>query len=228
MMRKLLVVWLIVGFITLSACSNEMISGYDYEPVIEGSYNQDETYSEIIENEFIRTEDMPVSTFSTDVDTASYANVRRMVEDGILPIVDAIRIEGLINYFDYDLNSPSNDEVINVYSEFSQAPWNQEHQLLMVGLKAEEVVFEETDGMNLVFLIDVSGSMFADDKLPLLKRAFGLLIESLRPKDRISIVVYAGAAGVVLEGGDSTDKAAIYDALDDLQAGGSTAGGEGI
>ncbi len=227
-MRKMLVLVMVIGLFTLSACSS-MDQGYrDSEPYATEYYQEGETYAEIVENEFIRTEDMPVSTFSTDVDTASYANVRRMIEDGYLPEPNAVRIEEMINYFDYDVDAPDEGEVIHVFSEFSQAPWNDNHQLLMVGLKAEEVVFEETDGMNLVFLIDVSGSMSSSDKLPLLKRAFGLLIDNLRPKDRISIVVYAGAAGVVLEGGDSTNKNEIYDALDDLQAGGSTAGGEGI
>lgn len=227
-MRKMLVLVMVIGLFTLSACSSMYDMNVESEPYATEYYQEGETYAEIIENEFIRTEDMPVSTFSTDVDTASYANVRRMLEDGYLPEPNAVRIEEMINYFDYDVEAPNEGEVIHMFSEFSLAPWNDNHQLLMVGLKAEEVVFEETDGMNLVFLIDVSGSMGSNDKLPLLKRAFGLLIDNLRPKDRISIVVYAGAAGVVLEGGDSTNKDEIYDALDDLEAGGSTAGGEGI
>jgi Ca-activated chloride channel family protein len=226
-MRKMLVLWMVVGLFTLSACSAMYDMDVESEPYATEYYQEGETYAEIVENEFIRTEDMPVSTFSTDVDTASYANVRRMIEDGYLPDPNAVRIEEMINYFDYDLEA-SNDEVINVFTEYSQAPWNHDHHLLMVGLKAEEVVFEDTDGMNLVFLIDVSGSMGSNDKLPLLVRAFELLVDSLRPKDRISIVVYAGAAGVVLEGGDSANKREIYDALGSLQAGGSTAGGEGI
>jgi Ca-activated chloride channel family protein len=226
-MRKMLVLWMVVGLFTLSACSSIYEVDVESEPYATEYYQEGETYAEIVENEFIRTEDMPVSTFSTDVDTASYANVRRMIEDGYLPDPNAVRIEEMINYFDYDLEA-SNDEVINVFTEYSQAPWNHDHHLLMVGLKAEEVVFEDTDGMNLVFLIDVSGSMGSSDKLPLLVRAFELLVDNLRPKDRISIVVYAGAAGVVLEGGDSSNKREIYDALDDLEAGGSTAGGEGI
>lgn len=228
-MRKLLLLGLLFSVLTLSACSSLEDVNVAYwpsgNPVIS---EPGESYSEIIENEFIAVADMPVSTFSTDVDTASYANIRRYIDSGFLPPKDAVRIEEMINYFTYDLAAPNEDEVIKIHTELSLAPWNTNHQLLMVGLKTEEIIFEETEGMNLVFLIDVSGSMFADNKLPLLKQAMALLVEQLRPQDRISMVVYAGAAGVVLEGGDATDKEEILMALDDLQAGGSTAGGAGI
>lgn len=209
----------------LVSCASDMDGVYDnygYEPTMSSGEN----YAEIIENEFINTEDMPVSTFSSDVDTASYSNIRRMINDGFLPEPDAVRIEEMINYFDYGLDKPEEDEDIRVTSELSDAPWHDEHQLLMLGLKTEDIVFEETEGMNLVFLIDVSGSMSADDKLPLLKDAFEVLIDQLRPDDAISIVVYAGAAGVVLEGSDSETE--IRDALNNLRAGGSTAGAQGI
>lgn len=229
-MKKIVVVWMLLGLIFLSACSSEDMWGPDGWNPNEGQYEyvEGETYAEIVENEFIRTSDMPVSTFSTDVDTASYSNVRRMLQDGYLPEPNAVRIEEMINYFTYNLPKPTGDEVINIYTEYANAPWNQNHKLLMIGLTAKEVEFEESDGMNLVFLIDVSGSMFSNDKLPLLKQAMKLLVDQLRPKDRISLVVYAGAAGVVLEGGDSSNKREIINALDDLQAGGSTAGGAGI
>ena len=230
MMKKIMLVWMIAGLFLLTGCSTyDMNDPYGWNPN-QGEYEttDGETYAEIIENDFIRTSDMPVSTFSTDVDTASYSNVRRMLQDGQLPQKNAVRIEEMINYFTYDLPKPTGDEVIDIYTEYAVAPWNQNHQLLMIGLTAKEIEFEETDGMNLVFLIDVSGSMFSSDKLPLLKEAMKLLVDQLRPKDRISIVVYAGAAGIILEGGDSSDKQDIIDALDDLQAGGSTAGGEGI
>ncbi|MBU1142370.1 MAG: VWA domain-containing protein, partial [Firmicutes bacterium] len=228
-MKKMLFVFTLIGLFVFSACASydEYNDGY-----YEGEYNfekvQGETYAEIIENEFISTSDMPLSTFSTDVDTAAFSNIRRMLNDGYLPNKDVVRIEEMVNYFTYDLEAPENDEVISIYTELSQAPWNPDHQLLMIGLKAKEIQFEENEGMNLVFLIDVSGSMSSLDKLPLLKSAIRLLVDQLRPTDRISIVVYAGAAGVVLEGGDSSDKDEIFSALNQLQAGGSTAGGAGI
>jgi len=229
MMKKMLFVLVVLGLFALTACSEY---GYyediQMEPDMEYVKTEGETYAEIIENPFINTSDMPVSTFSTDVDTASYSNVRRMLNDGYLPQANAVRIEEMINYFNYDIAGPSEGEVIKISTELSQTPWNTNHQLLMIALKTEEVHYENTDGMNLVFLIDVSGSMYTSDKLPLLKSALYLLIEQLRPVDRISIVVYAGAARIVLEGGDSTDKEAITNAIESLQSGGSTAGGAGI
>ncbi len=228
-MRKLLSFGLLISVLMLSACSSYEDVNVAYLPSGNQDYYQTgESYEEIIENDFISVSDLPVSTFSTDVDTASYANLRRYIQSGELPPVDAVRIEEMINYFTYDIAGPTENEVIKIHTELSLAPWNTEHQLMMVGLKTEDIVFEETAGMNLVFLIDVSGSMFADNKLPLLKQAMALLVEQLRPQDRISMVVYAGAAGVVLEGGDATNKEEILMALDDLQAGGSTAGGAGI
>jgi len=215
---------IVIVLVLLSACTGDM--GYDMN---DGYYSEPingETYEEIVENKFIHTSDMPVSTFSSDVDTAAYANVRRMINDGYLPNPDAVRIEEMINYFNYDLDGPTEDETIHVTSELSDAPWHENHQLLMLGLKTEDIVFEETNGMNLVFLIDVSGSMTASDKLPLLKDAFEVLLDQLRPSDSISLVVYAGAAGVVLEGSDSKEE--IKDALNHLTAGGSTAGSQGI
>ena len=229
-MRKItLGLVLLMTAILLVGCTG---GGYynNYEP----SYNQTEktdsgeTFDEIIENDFILTNDMPVSTFSTDVDTASYSNIRRMLNDNRLPNKNAVRIEEMVNYFSYDFDGPKDDEVIKVHTELGQAPWQNNHQLLMIGLKTEEIDFVDAVGMNLVFLIDVSGSMYSNDKLPLLKQALKLLVENLRPIDRISIVVYAGSSGVVLEGADSSDKTAIYEAIEKLQAGGSTAGGEGI
>ncbi len=223
-MKKLSLLSLIVSvLVLLTACSGNM------DDIYNGYYSEDlsgETYEEIVENKFIHTSDMPVSTFSSDVDTAAYANIRRMINQGILPNPDAVRIEEMINYFNYDLEGPTENEAIHVTSELSDAPWHDEHQLLMLGLKTEDIVFEETNGMNLVFLIDVSGSMSAENKLPLLKDAFEVLLNQLRPSDSISIVVYAGAAGVVLEGSDSKEE--IVDALNHLSAGGSTAGSEGI
>jgi Ca-activated chloride channel homolog len=225
-MKKMIFAFVLFLLVTLSACSEDMI--YQEEPNMEYVKLDGETYAEIIENPFIRTTDMPVSTFSTDVDTAAYSNIRRMLNDGYLPLANAVRIEEMINYFSYDIAGPSADEVIKISSELSQAPWNSNHQLLMIALKTEEIHFENTEGMNLVFLIDVSGSMYSSDKLPLLKSALILLVEQLRPVDRVSIVTYAGAAQVVLEGGDSGDKQEIINAIQSLQSGGSTAGGAGI
>ncbi len=230
-MKKILTLTMFSLLFVLASCSG--MGGYSSEAyVYPNMANIDdqtgESYSEIIENEFISTEDNPVSTFSTDVDTASYSNIRRMINDRDYIDKDAVRIEEMINYFDYDLMGPQGDEPIHVTSELSVAPWNEEHQLLMVGLKAPEVVVEESEGLNLVFLIDTSGSMRNGDKLPLLKQAFTLLVEQLQPGDSISLVTYAGSTKVVLEGADNTDDGEIYDALDSLSAYGSTAGGSGI
>ncbi|MHA6731865.1 vWA domain-containing protein [Devosia sp. A369] len=173
--------------------------------------------------------DEPVSTFSIDVDTASYAYVRRLLEDGYLPGPDAVRIEELINYFPYDYKAAESAAVpfqpsVAVYP----TPWNPKTQLLQIGIKGYVPAAGEDRASNLVFLIDTSGSMDAPDKLPLLKRAFGLLVDQLSGNDSVSIVAYAGSAGVVLEPTSATDKAKILGALDQLSAGGSTAGAEGI
>lgn len=223
-MKKIVLVYMLLVLITLSGCSGMYGPDgyYDYiDPV-------GESYTEITENPFIRTADMPVSTFSTDVDTAAYSNVRRFLNSGQLPNVDAIRIEEMVNYFQYQIDGPSEDEIIHVHHEYSYAPWNPDHTLLMIGLKTEEIVYNESLPMNLVFLIDVSGSMQDYNKLPLLKESLAILVENLRPVDRISIVVYAGSSRIVLEGSDSTEKEDIMDAINQLQAGGSTAGESGI
>lgn len=173
--------------------------------------------------------DEPVSTFSIDVDTASYAYVRRLLEDGFVPEPDAVRIEELINYFPYGYAPADSAEVpfkptIGVYP----TPWNPRTQLLQIGIKGYVPPAGEDRPSNLVFLIDTSGSMDAADRLPLLKRAFGLLVDQLSANDTVSIVVYAGSAGVVLEPTAATEKARILSALDNLTAGGSTAGAAGI
>lgn len=234
-MKKLMLVLLFGLFIFMTGCAS--YDSMDIEKGVNDQYilsdpllneENNEEYGSIVENPFISTSDMSVSTFSSDVDTASYSNVRRMLNDNQLPYVDAVRIEEMINYFDYDLNEPGEDEVIGITTELSTAPWNNEHQLLMIGLKTEAIEFENTAGNNLVFLLDVSGSMGSADKLPLLQSAIKLLVNELRPQDRISIVVYAGAAGVIIDGADGGSKQEIIDAVDGLQSGGSTAGGEGI
>lgn len=187
-----------------------------------------ENYSQIVENEFKSSKANPLSTFAIDVDGASYANVRRMLMSGLLPPSDAIRTEEFINYFKYNYPQPTNGLPFSINSEYSQCPWAPTHQLLQIGIKGKEVDMKTAPNNNLVFLIDVSGSMSDDNKLPLLKRAFKLLVNQLREDDQISIVVYAGNAGVVLDGADGDEPEKILKALDELEAGGSTAGGEGI
>ncbi len=185
-----------------------------------------EGYSAIVENDFRRPTDAPLSTFSIDVDAASYANVRRFLDDGMMPVTDAVRIEELVNYFEYDYPDPEGEHPFAVVTEVSEAPWAPDHRLVHIGLQGERIDTDDLPPSNLVFLLDVSGSMNRPDKLPLLKQAFRLLASNLREQDRVGIVVYAGAAGVVLE--PTNDKHAILEALDRLQAGGSTAGGAGL
>ncbi len=185
-----------------------------------------EGYAAIVENDFKRPTDTPLSTFSIDVDAASYANVRRFLDGGALPVHDAVRIEELVNYFEYDYPDPEGEHPFAVVTEVSECPWAPDHRLVHIGLQGERIDTRDLPPSNLVFLMDVSGSMNSPDKLPLLKQAFALLTDNLREQDRVGIVVYAGAAGVVLE--PTNDRQAILDALDRLEAGGSTAGGEGI
>jgi Ca-activated chloride channel family protein len=187
-----------------------------------------EDYDHVDENAFVAVADDPRSTFSIDVDTASYANVRRFIDDGSLPPADAVRIEEMINYFDYDYRSPAGSDPFSLTAEVGECPWNETHKLVHVGLQGKVVDQSDVPARNLVFLFDVSGSMNSPDKLPLLKRAFSLLVDSLRTQDKVSIVVYAGASGVVLEPTSGADKGEILAALDRLEAGGSTNGGAGI
>ncbi|MCP4310458.1 MAG: DUF3520 domain-containing protein [Bacteroidetes bacterium] len=201
---------------------------YSYAP--EPGYIQHNTegYSAIHENGFKDVLHNPLSTFSIDVDKASYSNVRRFLNMGQLPPIDAVRIEEMINYFSYDYPEPHGKHPFSVYTEISECPWNPAHQLLHVGLKGKSIDKSELPASNLVFLIDVSGSMGTPNKLPLLKQAFRMLVNELRPGDRVAIVVYAGAAGLVLESTDGSEKQEIIAALDNLQSGGSTAGGAGL
>ncbi len=187
-----------------------------------------EEYDKINENEFLDVRQNPLSTFSIDVDNASYSNVRRFIQDGQLPPKDAVRIEELINYFTYDYPQPRNGHPFSITTEMSTCPWNGEHKLLLIGLQGKKIATENLPPSNLVFLLDVSGSMNEPNKLPLVKAAFRLLVAQLREEDKVSIVVYAGRAGVVLPSTYGDDKEEILHAIDQLQAGGSTAGGEGI
>lgn len=187
-----------------------------------------ENYSTIHENGFKDAQANPLSTFSIDVDNASYSNMRRYINDGQLPPVDAVRIEEMINYFKYNYPEPTGEHPFSVTTELGKCPWNESHYLMQVGLKGKEIDKRELPASNLVFLIDVSGSMSSPDKLPLLKRAFAMLINELRAEDRVSIVVYAGAAGKVLDSTPGNEKREIIKAIENLNSGGSTAGGEGL
>ncbi|OQA00327.1 MAG: von Willebrand factor [Bacteroidetes bacterium ADurb.Bin408] len=187
-----------------------------------------ESYDVINENNFKEVVNDPLSTFSIDVDRASYSNVRRFLTQNQKPPKDAVRIEELINYFDYDYPKPKNGDPFSVNIELAKCPWNTKNELVLIGLKGENVNEKEIPPSNLVFLIDVSGSMSDQNKLPLLKQSFKYLVNNLRSDDKVAIVVYAGAAGVVLESTPGTKKEKILASLENLQAGGSTAGGEGI
>ena len=193
-------------------------------PVNESS----ESYASINENQFRNAIKNPLSTFSIDVDAASYTNIRRFINNGGLPPADAVRIEEMVNYFDYDYPQPKGKDPINIVTEIADAPWNTMHKLVKIGLQGRKISTEKLPASNLVFLIDVSGSMAQANKLPLLVSSFKLLAEQLRSSDKVAIVVYAGNAGMVLPSTPGDQKIKIKDALDKLSAGGSTAGGQGI
>jgi len=187
-----------------------------------------EDYDAIIENRFLKVDDNPLSTFSIDVDAASYSNVRRYIQMNQLPPAGAVRIEEMINYFKYDYNDPKNEHPFEVYAEMSECPWNKDHRLVLVGLQGRKIPVETLPALNIVFLIDVSGSMEMENKLPLVKSSMKLLVDQLREQDKVSMVVYAGNAGLVLKPTSGAEKIKIKDAIDKLEAGGSTAGGQGI
>jgi Ca-activated chloride channel homolog len=187
-----------------------------------------EAYDRIHESGFVAAAGKPLSTFSIDVDRASYGNVRRFLEQGRLPPADAVRIEELVNYFPYAYPAPRGEHPVSVTTEVAPAPWQPEHRLVRIGLQAPRVETRDLPPSNLVFLIDVSGSMQPPNRLPLLKRSLRLLVEQLRPQDRVAIVVYAGAAGLVLPTTPGSERERILEALDRLEAGGSTAGGAGL
>jgi Ca-activated chloride channel family protein len=187
-----------------------------------------EAYAHITENPFLTVQNQPLSTFSIDVDTASYSNSRRFLAQGSLPPKDAIRIEEWVNYFAYDYAQPTGKEPFAVNTEVTSCPWNPAHKLVRIGIKGKEMREENVPARNLVFLIDVSGSMQSPDKLPLVKRGMAMLTESLRPQDSIAMVVYAGSSGLVLPATSGRERGKILKALDSLEAGGSTNGGAGI
>ena len=187
-----------------------------------------ESYSSVEENDFLTAADTPLSTFSIDVDTASYANIRRYLSFGQRPPTDAVRIEEMINYFDYDYPEPTGNEPFSTHVEIAECPWNTKHRLARIGLRGRNVDRGETAGSNLVFLIDVSGSMDSPEKLPLLTYALGLLADQLDSRDSVAIVAYAGSTGLVLPPTPGSDNTAIRDAIGRLSAGGSTNGSDGL
>jgi Ca-activated chloride channel family protein len=187
-----------------------------------------EEYNKIHENGFKNVKSDPLSTFSIDVDRASYSNIRRFLNLGQKVPADAVRIEEMINYFDYDYPQPKDSNPYSITAEYGECPWQANHKLLHIGLQGKKIPMDNLPVSNIVFLLDVSGSMNEANKLPLVKSSMKLLVNNLREKDKVSIVVYAGAAGIVLNPTNGNDKAKILDAINNLQAGGSTAGGEGI
>ena len=187
-----------------------------------------ESYAHIEESGFLGVEDNPLSTFAIDVDRASYSNMRRFIDRGMRPPIDAIRIEELVNYFSYDYPAPGGAHPLSITTEVGTAPWRPAHRLLRIGIHGRDIATAELPTSNLVFLIDVSGSMQPADKLPLLKSSLRLLVAQMRPADRVAIVVYAGHAGLALSPTSGENKSEILFAIDRLEAGGSTAGGAGL
>ena len=211
-----------------------MDSGAMYAPppgLLTGLYPEDwntEDYNAITPNIFHSPLTDPLSTFSIDVDTATYSNVRRMLNQGQLPTPNTIRAEEILNYFSYNYPEPKGEHPFSVYTEMGVCPWNQKRNLVHIGIQGKKIDMSKAPANNLVFLLDVSGSMDNANKLPLVKQSMDLLLENMRPQDRIAIVVYAGAAGLVLPSTSGEERSKISDALTRLQAGGSTAGGAGI
>jgi hypothetical protein len=187
-----------------------------------------ERYAQIDENPFLEAARAPLSTFSIDVDTASYSNTRRFLYDGQLPPRDAVRIEELVNYFSYDYPQPSGDSPFSVKAEVADCPWNTQHRLVQIGLQGKRISTEDMPPANLVFLVDVSGSMDEPHKLPLVKSGLRTLAEQLSSRDRVAVVTYAGSSGVVLQSTSGDRKSEIIDAVEGLESGGSTNGGSGI
>ena len=209
-------------------CESDMMeSSSNHTPIFEKKFNT-ETYDTIIENEFKKVLENPLSTFSIDVDTASYANTRRFLKQGSLPPKGAVRIEEMINYFDYDYANSADDKPFSVNFEAVTCPWNKENKFVKIGLKGKEFEMDKRPASNLVFLLDVSGSMSSENKLPLLKKSIKLMLKSLGENDKVAIVVYAGASGLVLPSITADNKETIIKSLDRLNAGGGTNGASGI
>jgi Ca-activated chloride channel family protein len=210
------------------AAEQEVYAPAQPMPLAEAPSHNTESYDHITDNPFLSVARYPLSTFSVDVDSASYSNVRRFLSGGSLPPADAVRIEELVNYFSYDYPDPKPGRPFSVVAEVAPAPWQPEHQLVHIGLQGKRVADKDLPPRNLVFLLDVSGSMDEPNKLPLLRRAMQQLVEGLGEQDRVAIVVYAGASGLVLPPTAGNQRNKILGALSELEAGGSTNGGAGI
>ena len=202
--------------------------GYIVEEEMEDAFYGNEQYGEIVENKFIDPLDEALSTFSIDVDRAGYSNMRRFIDNGVVPPQDAIRVEEMINYFDYEYEQPRGKDPLAMHTTLTDCPWNDSHHLLHIGMQGKEIDKKDLPASNLVFLIDVSGSMNSVNKLPLVKSSFKMLINNLRDIDRVAIVTYSGRAGVALESTSVKDKKKILSVVQSLGAGGSTAGAQGI
>lgn len=221
---------------TMSGCSSKdsayrgSKAGGGYYNSAENNYSEmnTEEYSTIKENPFLSAKTNPLSTFSADVDTASYANVRRMINQGSNVVTDAVRIEEMINYFNYDYKQPQGSDPFSVTTEIAGCPWNMDSKLLSIGIKAKDIDYAEMPKSNIVFLIDVSGSMGQSNKLPLLIQSFSMLVENMNNDDIVSIVTYAGSDTIALEGVKGSNKKEIISTLEELISGGSTNGASGI
>ena len=234
-MKKIIVFLFCLTVISLAiSCGDNNIEsasphGMDASPMLPDFNSLDnESYKMFEENDFLSPYEFPLSTFSIDVDAASYSNIRRMINTGQLPQIDAVRIEEMINYFSYEYPQPEDNDPVRISTEVGACPWNSQNRLVKIGLKAKEIPSENLPQSNFVFLIDASGSMEGPGRLPLVKSSLKLLINNLRDEDRVAIVAYAGSAGEVLPSTPAKDKQKIIEAMDALSAGGSTAGGAGI
>ena len=206
----------------------QIASGDSEKAISKTEKNNTEDYDHIVDNPFLTAAQDPLSTFSIDVDPAAYSNIRRFINNGTMPPNGAVRIEEMVNYFDYHYTPPTNEDPFAVHTEIAACPWNNKHLLVQVGLKGKEIATTALPPANLVFLVDVSGSMDEPNKLPLVKASLKLLTGKLRAQDKVAIVVYAGAAGLVLPSTNGDEKKKIIEAIEGLGAGGSTAGAEGI
>jgi Ca-activated chloride channel family protein len=207
--------------------SANMIIERDIPREPEPQHNTDE-YNKIEENPFKSAQKEPLSTFSIDVDNASYSQIRYNIERGQLPQKDVVRIEEMINYFDYEYKEPTGEHPFTINTELASCPWNPQNKLVHIGLQGKKLDYRNLKPSNLVFLIDVSGSMDEENRLPLVKKSMAILLNELSDRDKVSIVVYAGSEGLVLPATKASEKEKIMKALNNLQAGGSTAGGAGI